>query len=278
MALDDTNTGTPPAGTDTPAQAAAPAAQPDIKAMLADYAAQSKAAMDQALAQQAAAFRAELAALRGNPAPTAKPPVAPTAAAPAQAGTPAPGMTTLEVAPAPKPWEEDPEYQAMRTAQRETAAKQAEIEKRLAHETQLREKAEERASEAARHQAVYKALTELDNPVRADGDGGQQAAELLILKGLVKRGQDGAFYFVTADATGTKQSKPLTEGVREWLQTKEGARYRPPLPSGAGTSPGFVGGPPPGTNAAIPLSDNERMGLARQRDRQLDQMGRGPLN
>lgn len=219
-------------------------------------------------AQREAALRQEIAALsagkgKGKPAPKADPPA--------------------EEQPAliqPPKLEEDPAYQALQTRLAEMAAKQAETEKQVKSEQGKREKAEEQARETERFQALFAALTDLENPSRTDPEGGQIAAKFILSQQKVTRSPQTGTYFVEVrdPTTGEAKTVALKEWVQQWGQTNEGRRFRPALPSGAGTTQGFGAGTAPGQTKR-PLNDDEALAAARDHDRRRRaQMGRSPLN
>lgn len=219
------------------------------------------AELEQKQAQREAALRAELEALRaaggkgkGKPA-QAKQEAAPAEEAPA----------VLE----PKPISEDPAWQALQTERLAEKAKLAELEKQVKASEAARERAEEQAREQERFKHLYDALTDIESPVRTDADGGQMAAKWILSQQKIQRSQKTGGYFVVEKdpQTGEDKTTPVKEWVRTWLQTNEGARFRPALPGGAGTTPGIAAGgyqrPP-----AAPLTNAERIAAARQKDHQ----------
>jgi hypothetical protein len=217
-------------------------------------------------AQREAALRAEFAAGKagkGKPAPKVDPPADET-----------PALIT------PPKLEEDPAYQALQTRLAEMAAKQAETEKQVKSEQGKREKAEEQARETERFQALFAALTDLENPSRTDPEGGQIAAKFILSQQKITRSQQTGTYFVEVrdPTTGEAKTVALKEWVQQWGQTNEGRRFRPALPSGAGTTQGFGAGTAPGQTKR-PLNDDEALAAARDHDRRRRaQMGRSPLN
>lgn len=249
---------TPPA----PAPAAAPGLSlADVQRLLAEERQRIAADLEQKQAQREAALRAELEALRAaggkgkgkQPPPKTEPP-AEEVQAPA----------VIE----PKPISEDPAWQALQSERQAEKAKLAEIEKALAAERGAREKAEESAREQERFKTLYDALIDLESPVRTDADGGQMAAKWILSQQKIQRSQKtGGYYVVEKDpATGEDKTTPVKEWVQGWLQTKEGARFRPALPAGAGTTPGIAPGSyqrPP----SAPLTSVERIAAAREKDR-----------
>ena len=191
---------------------------------------------------------------------------------------PAPKVEAADVeAPAlitPPKLEEGPAYLALQTRLTEMAAKQAEQDKVLAGERNAREKAEDAAREQERFQTVFKSLTDIDGKVRTDPDGGQMATQWILSQYKVSRSKQTGGYFVEVkDAeTGETKTEPLKGWTEKWLLTKEGQRFRPALPSGAGPSAGMFGNQSQ-DRPDMPLSDAERMGRARQKDRLRTQQG-----
>ena len=260
----------PAASTATP-PASQPAAQPglslaDVQRLMAEERTRLTADFDQKQAQREAALRQEMAALAAG---KKKPPV--------KVDPPADPDPLLSVV---KPLEEDPAYQALLTQQKERDAKLAEIETKLKTEQGKREAAEEAAREQERFQSVFGALTDLENPARTDADGGQMAAKWLLSQYKIKCSPQTGGYFVAErdPATGTEKTTPIKEWIAQWGQTKEGLRFRPPLPPGAGISPGFTPGTGP-SGSKRPLNDDEAITAARDHDRRRrQQMGRSSLN
>jgi len=278
MSTEDTSAAaaaTDPSAQQTQAAQAAPGlSMADVEKLLAAKLAAERAALqadfEQKQAQRDAAFKAQLEALqqggkgKGKPAPAKmEPPV-----------EEAPALIT------PPKLEEDPAYLALKQAREADAARLAEFEKQLKAEQNARERAEEQAREQERFQALFKELTDLENPSRTDPEGGQMAAKWILSQHKVTRSkQTGGYYVETRDPqSGEAKTVALKEWIQQWGQTNEGRRFRPALPSGAGTTSGFGAGVPPGKERR-PLNDEEAIAAARDQDRRRRaQLGRSALN
>lgn len=280
MSTENTDTlsgGTPAPESQTPAQPATPApalSLADVEKLFTSRLEQERQRIAADLEQKAAlreqALRAEIAALQAGSKGKGK-------QVPAKVDAPAEEPPAVVL---PPKLEEDPAYQALQTRLAEMAAKQAETEKQVKSEQSKRERAEEQARETERFQALFSALTDLENPVRTDPEGGQIAAKFILSQQKVTRSQQTGTYFVeTKDPqTGESKTVPLKEWVQQWGQSNEGRRFRPALPSGAGTSPGFGAPSVPGQKPR-PLNDEEAIASARDHDRRRRaQMGRSALN
>lgn len=261
---DSTTQPTPPAGTATPA------VQPAASLSAAD--------VEKLLAAQEAKFQVQLGELAGGLKGTVmealqgvfqgKQPQPPKKGT--TGGQPAP--TTQPDPAAEKPWTKDPEYLAQQTKQRELEAKQAEIEKTLETERAARRKAEREAEKSAIQQSVINELIDVDNPVRADASVAKTAAELLILRGVVvKSDTDKKLYVKTIGEDGQEKTVSLRDGVRAWLNGPEGARFRPALPTGAGSSAGSAYAPL--SNLDTPLTEADLFKSALLKDQKLRASG-----
>ena len=150
----------------------------------------------------------------------------------------APAAQPQPTAPTPAaPGTKDPAVLALETTVQATQARQVELEKQLGEERKLRESAEKEAKEAKRRDGALEALTATGiDPKRAG-----VAANYLLSQGHIQYGKnDGALYLVTKDASGQSVSKPLSQGITDWLNSDEGMVFRPALPSGSGGGGGHV--------------------------------------
>ncbi len=252
-----TDTSAPPPAAPAPAPAGS-LSLADVEKLFTSRLAAERAALqadfDRKQAEREAALRAEFG--KKPPKPAAKPEPAAEAAPPVDE----------------KPWTKDPEYLAQQTAQREAAAKLADIEKTLTEEKAARRRAEKKAEESAIQQSVINELIDVDNPVRADASVAKTAAELLILRGLVvKSDTDKKLYVKTVGDDGQEKTVSLRDGVRAWLNGPEGARFRPALPTGAGSSPGAAYAPL--SNLDTPLTEADLFKSALIKDQKLRASG-----
>lgn len=155
------------------------------------------------------------------PAAPAQTPAAPSA----PAGSGAQSQPTLLVA------NENPEFLALQTKVREQETALAEIQKAKAD-------AEYKADVAAATNAAQRALT--DHPqYRMQPVAAQQAVEVMLLKGRIgvhpqADGSKQAWVMLPNAQTGKTDVFPLAEGVVKWLESTEGAFYRPQVRPGMG--------------------------------------------
>lgn len=158
------------------------------------------------------------------PAAPAQTPAAPSAPS-APSGSGAQPQPTLLVA------NENPEFLALQTKVREQETALAEIQKAKAD-------AEYKADVAAATNAAQRALT--DHPqYRMQPVAAQQAVEVMLLKGRIgvhpqADGSKQAWVMLPNAQTGKTDVFPLAEGVVKWLESTEGAFYRPQVRPGMG--------------------------------------------
>lgn len=158
------------------------------------------------------------------PAAPAQTPAAPSAPS-APSGSGAQPQPTLLVA------NENPEFLALQTKVREQETALAEIQKAKAD-------AEYKADVAGATNAAQRALTEHPQ-YRMQPVAAQQAVEVMLLKGRIgvhpqADGSKQAWVMLPNAQTGKTDVFPLAEGVVKWLESTEGAFYRPQVRPGMG--------------------------------------------
>lgn len=183
------------------------------------------------------------------PAPQAPTPQAQSPSAPAPQAAPTAITATIV------PQTQNPEFLALQTKVREQEAALSEIQKAKAQ-------AEEKADIASATTAAQRALT--DHPTyRMQSAAASQAVEVMLLKGRIAMhpqddGTKQPYVMIPNEQTGKTDVFRLQEGVVKWLESSEGAFYRPKVPNGMGAMASSPGHAPVSVTAQTQMPQGNR--------------------